>query len=184
MMARFPHSDVFLAVRPHRVVFEGFQSDTFTLQRWGWKIAAEMDREVATQYNVHRILLEHSQSKLKMMGVADPRSYRYGNEPYDQELEFRVRHCVSNMTLMVHDDFSSFQEVDATPRRMAETRDFDSFKIFAPKEVKTEEILVEPSSVAECLDLIHRLQAPALSDIRKRRATAATQIHAQILSVA
>lgn len=106
-------------------------------------------------------------------------------------LEFHITHCSSNLGVQVLANSFDFKPIDARPQFVnTEYKNIEDYGIFATPLVRTEEILIEPSSVAECLDLIRRLQAPDLADIRQRNRAAndapiARQtFHAQILSLA
>lgn len=98
----------------------------------------------------------------------------------------------SLLAYRVNMDFSAFRSIDATPAmRIEEPKRIEDFAIFAAPLVRTEEIIVEPQSVADCLDLIKRLQAPNLAEIRERNRqrerlepSNQTRFHAQILSLA
>jgi hypothetical protein len=112
---------------------------------------------------------------------------------------FHVQHCASNITVQLMESSFDFKPIDAKPAFVETTRkSIEDFALFAPLQARTEEILVEPKSVAECLDLIKRLQVPELAAIRKRNeqrrrdqgsmdygSTAPlTKLHAQIVSLA
>lgn len=161
--------------QPHEVFIEGFRSDTYALARYGWEMCIQNE-----PYNrCVTLALRHPKLNIQMLcNAAD-----YPSRPY-HGFEFHAR--------TIHPDIRLQSTVVAIPfipvtsfnmGRDGELQWTES-KLFPDKV--TETILVEPSSVTECLDLIRRLQAPVLSDIRKRSLQEGQkmQYHAQILSIA
>lgn len=175
-------SEYQLLSRPHRVLFQGFESTTTALQQAGWRLAAEQDMYRMTI----RLLMNFEPARLYLMSEANSLDfYQYRG---DMPLVFRVRQATSHLQVMETGPFD-FRAIDATPQMVSVSRkNIEDFGIFAAPLVRTEEILVEPSSVAECLDLIRRLQSPALAEVRERNrgreAMNQQKFHAQILSVA
>jgi len=179
-----------LLSRPAEVHFAGFRSDTFTLQQNGWSLAMEQN----ILNGVMRLMLHHRDAELYMV-AADVRHdflrpmFSYGERPLVFQIVTVARSLQSYRVAM---DFSKFSAIDATPTmRVEEPKRIEDFAIFAAPLVRTEEIIVEPQSVAECLDLIKRLQAPNLAEIRERNRqrerlepSNQTRFHAQILSLA
>lgn len=173
--------------RPHRVIFAGFESTTTRLQQAGWRIAAEQSfHESSVQ-----LMLSHQAAGLYM--VAESARFDFMADWREREqLTFVIRRIARSLESVRCDaDFSKFGAVDAMPQMRIETHRIEDFAIFAAPLVRTEEIIVEPQSVAECLAMIHKLQAPQLAEIRKRNAARErneavnqTRFHAQILSLA
>ncbi len=179
-------SDFRLLSRPHRVIFAGFESTTTRLQQSGWKLAAEQmihDGQI-------RLALRLGDAGLYM--IADQQGYGFfGDHERAEILTFHIRHCSSKMVINLHESIFNFKPIDAmTQMTTAPRKDIEDFGIFATPLVRTEEIIVEPQSVAECLELIKKMQAPELAAIRKRNADEYRQpiqrqtFHAQILSLA
>lgn len=177
-----------LLSRPHDVYFCGFRSTTFQLQQAGWQLSV----------NNHdfggRITLAMHNKDFGGYMLADTMAFDHFR-PLDIPLRFVVRRVNADILVYQSDigmDFSMFEPIDARPQYVTtERKSIKDFNIFATPLVRTEEIIVEPSSVSECLDLIRRLQAPELAEIRERDRTrdfseARNQMkfHAQVMSLA
>lgn len=180
----------------HVVQFAGFVSDTYQLQRHGWQIAARED------YYSDKIalLMLHPESGLKMLTESlDLRFAAYQG----MALRFNVIRAGTDLkfTQQVPVDLGpldgpQFRQIDAKPQFISnfEPRSIEDFGIFAAQLVRTEEILIEPQSVAECMEYIKKLQAPELAAIRERNRKRDRErdeepvlrqnFHAQILTLA
>ena len=103
---------------------------------------------------------------------------------------FEVVRMSPTRSVQVFEPFSLGALVDCTPGYSKTDAAYGDWAIFGPPVVKTLEVLVEPSSVLECLELIQKLQSPKLAAIRAENRerdlrTAYTQhINAKIMSVA
>lgn len=176
--------------QPHEVRFAGFTSTTTQLQQAGWRLAAEQD----IYRDSLRLLARHDNAGLYL--VADQvglNYFQFAQRP--ERLVFHVSYVARALEcLRVDFPFDAFKSIDAMPQVVPMNRQrIEDFEIFATPLVRTEEIIVEPQSVAECLELIRKMQAPELAQIRKRnqyregeRAPAVNQtnFHAQIISLA
>lgn len=182
-------SDIILRSEPMEVHFAGFKSTTYALQNAGWRLAVHEDPYGGTV----QLLARHEAAGLYL--AADDARFNYlqrGAKGLREELPvFVVRRVAKSLeSVRVNVDFSLFHQIDATPvvHKMS-CQSIEDFALFGPPLVKTEEIIIEPQSVQECLDIIRKLQAPELAEIRKRnakreRALDATEFHAQILTLA
>lgn len=180
--------------RPMRVRFAGFESTTTELQRAGWVLVAEEDYMRARI----RLLMRHEDAGLYL--VANEVEYRYETgfgrhmqiSRGDRDLEFIVTRVAKSIHVLRTDwDLSKFKQIDAEPHGVdVELKRIEDFALFGAPMVKTQEIIIEPQSVAECLDLIKKMQAPNLAEIRRRNRASEREIdrqqafHAQILSIA
>ena len=173
---------------PAEVIFAGFRSDTRILQQAGWLLSMNQD-----VYG-HRIQLAMHHPGAGLYMLADEAGYRFMDAAYMRDsgppLRFVIRQCSSKIVAQAMTNFDAFAPIDAMPQYVtSERKSIEDFKIFAPPLVRTEEIIIEPQSVAECLDLIRKMQSPELAEIRKRNAQRDKPItqqnfHAQILSLA
>lgn len=175
--------------RPAEVHFAGFRSDTYTLQQAGWRLAMEQD----VRSGMLRMLMHHRDVDLHMV-AADIRhnfmDMRLNREAHPVFKIIRVARVLESVRLNL--DFASFHVIDATPvMRIENPRRIEDFTLFAAPLVRTEEIIIEPQSVAECLERIKALQAPNLAEIRERsrrrerlEPSNQTRFHAQILTLA
>lgn len=186
-MARSEHQ---LLSRPHEVLFRGFRSNTLALQQAGWQLSVNYH-----DFGDQLTLAMHNKDFGGYM-VADTMRHNYFRED-NSPLQFVVRRVNADILIYQGDwnlDFSKFEPIDARPQMQPmnfERKSIRDFAIFASQLVRTEEIIIEPSSVSECLDLIRRLQAPALAEVRERDRTrefteAKTRMnfHAQVMSLA
>lgn len=169
---------------PHRVIFGGFVSNTMALQQAGWSLSAREDHYGS------RIELTLYNAELKMYMYCHPVEHRYFDDAYmRRELTFYVKCIAPELRSRIVDaDFINFRPIDATPVYVSvKERSIKDFNIFAPAQVRTEEIIIEPKDVEECLALIKKMQAPELAAIRKRNrereAMPGHTFHAQILSI-
>lgn len=181
--------------RACEVHFAGFRSDTYSLQQAGWKLSAEQDiREgrinLALSYEPAQLYFLCEDQRFNYRGY-HAESWRLSD---DQLPVFVVRQAISRRTelRMTNVNLNSFQAIDSTPVLIeSQVKRMEDFAMFAAPLARTEEIIVDPKSVAECLDLIRKLQAPDLAEIRERnrqrdRNEPMNQqvFHAQILSLA
>jgi hypothetical protein len=168
--------------QPQKVRFAGFESDTLKLQRSGWQLAVEEDYH----YGKVSLVGRHREFDLNFMSISA--NYNaYAINP--QDIIFHVQYCRSQMVLQLMADMSNFKLIDATPTYCAVTdANFKDLSLWNTPLVRTKEIIVDPKDVAECLEIIQRLQAPELARIREsnRRDELRKQdvFHAQILSIA
>lgn len=185
-------SDERVLNQPCEVHFAGFRSDTYRLQQAGWQLSVEQDmRRMAI-----RLAMRFEPARLYM--VSRLVEYDFLQDRGARPV-FVINHCANNIVVQLMESSFDFKPIDATPAFVTEARkSIEDFGIFAPLQARTEEILVEPQSVAECLDLIKRLQAPELAAIRKRNeqrrrdqgsldygSTAPlTKVHAQVITLA
>jgi hypothetical protein len=140
--------------------------------------------------------MRYEPARLYMM--ADSMEHDYF-DMRDRTPVFVIRHCASNIVVQLMESSFDFKPIDATPSFVDTPRQsIEDFGIFSTLQTRTQEILIEPQSVAECLDLIKKLQAPELAAIRERNARRArdpgssdygstvprTHIQAQIVTLA
>ena len=186
-------SETQLLSRPHEVYFCGFRSTTLALQQAGWQLSVNYH-----DYGDRLTLAMHNKDFGGYM-VADTMDFDYyrPRSIHDAPIRFVVRRVNADILLYQGGwdmDFSKFEPIDARPQTVAvsvERKSIKDFNIFASQLVRTEEIIIEPSSVSECMDLIRRLQAPGLAEIRDRNRTRdfsegrnQMKFHAQVMSLA
>ena len=189
-MARFEHLDHRIVSAPHEVHFCGFRSTTTQLQQAGWQLSVRQEN-----YG-HRDNLQLAMHNKDFGGYMIAEAMTW--EPFrpaqmNERLTFVVRRVSADvMILQTSLDFNEFKPIDARPQYITtERKSIKDFNIFASQLVRTEEIIIEPQSVAECLDLIRKMQAPELAAIRQRnvnrdfeQATNQMKFHAQVMSLA
>jgi len=170
------------------VIFAGWESTTTQLQQAGWQLSAEQDFNVMTV----RIALRFEPARLLMIAEAQPWQFlrETGEAP-----TFYIRHAATDMHIQLIEHSFGFKPFDAaTQIAPAERKSIEDFGIFAPCLARTEEIIVEPATVAGLLEQIKSLQAPEMAAIRERNRQAERRganapiqqqrFHAQIVSIA
>lgn len=187
-------SDSRILSEPCQVLFAGWESTTTRLQQAGWQLSAEQD---FNRMSI-RLALKFEPARLFMVAECQDWDYmRYARSPYrdGHPPTFQIRHAASDMHIQLMESSFDFRPFDAKPQfTSAERKSIKDFGIFAPCLARTEEIIVEPQTVAALLDEIRKLQAPELAEIRKRNADrdrrnstepmAQQRFHAQIVSLA
>lgn len=184
--------------RPATVWWAGFRSDTLRLQQEGWEIAAEED----VHYGRIRLMLRHREMKLYALTNETRYEYQRMHDERDAPLEFHVVMAAPNIQVrqLATDGlaaFDNFRQIDAKPQLCTETvKNIEDFKIFATPLVRTEELIVEPETVAAMLEKIRTMQAPEQARIRAKNRLAESGLgrgydeqprqtfHAQIISIA
>ena len=157
--------------RPAEVWWAGFRSNTYELQRSGWEIAAEEDpRECRVS-----LILRHKQ--MALYAITDRPEYDYHRSMHHEGPLplFRVVQCAPNIqfrhmaTMVSQYQFDNYRQIDAMPQYTAEAvKSIEDLKIFSTPLVRTEELIVEPQTVAAMLDQIRQMQIPEQERIRAR----------------
>lgn len=186
-------SDARFLSRPCEVHFAGFVSDTYRLQQEGWQLSMEQDIRMRSI----RLAMRLDAARLYM--VSNACTYEYMSDYGRDRLPvFHVQHCASNVTVQLMESQFLFKPIDATPQYTeVRRRSIEDFGIFAAPAARTEEIIVEPETVASLLDKIKSMQSPELAAIRERNrrraadpgsmdhgAMQGTRFHAQIVTLA
>lgn len=182
--------------RPLRVVWGGWQSDTYTLQKRGWEIAAEQNmREQAL-----RLVLRHREWRL--YGISQRIDFdfrRIMSNPFgDVNVTIDIVHMASDLVIQMHEmGPMAFKMIDAMPQYV-ETRitRIEDFGFFTAPLVRTQELIVDPEKIGEVLERIRQAQLPEQEAIRRRTQSRESrdamfrqvndlqQFHAQIISIA
>lgn len=181
-----------------KVRFAGWESTTGRLQQAGWQLAVEHS------WNNDRVRLAMRYRDGGMRMIAEAQHYTrpmtkdalsfYNGMERDSLPIFEVIHVAQDIHIArVQLDSFDFHAIDARPQlhTVTDFKSMDAFEIFAAPLVRTEEIIVEPASVASLMEQIKQLQAPELAAIRERQRRAdrgdpmqQTKYHAQIISLA
>jgi hypothetical protein len=149
------------------VHWAGWETDTFRLQKAGWKISAEQDIMSNSMY------LAMAHDGLGMRAISDRLVFNYhmaadgyrGME-YVRDFVIQMRHVGRDIHVQTHGPMSfSFQPIDAMPT-FTENRitKLEDLAHFAAPLVKTREIIIPQDSVPELLERILKLQQPARTD--------------------
>lgn len=176
--------------RPLRVHWAGWETDTFKLQKCGWKLSAYQDIRGS------RIQMAFQHSGLRIEGITNVLPYQY-----ERALDMREREYVDSLLLtvqqmlgehvMVHqsgDLPAVWGPIDAEPR-YTENRivRLEDLAHFAGPLIRTNEIIVPEESVPELMERILRMQQPARIERIKEELRGAhrpqQRFHAQIISL-
>lgn len=184
-----------LISQSYEVHFAGWKSTTARLQQEGWRLSAEQSH----MNNSVRLALWFEPCNTYAVTEYVPYGFFHDDGRYSMMRDrpppvFRVARFASDFIAQVCDGFKDFEAIDARPQ-MHEIRNesIKDFNMFAAPLVRTEEIIVEPETVADLMSKIRRLQGPELAAIRERNRLAAARgdytqdrqkFHAQILSIA
>lgn len=177
--------------RPCRVLWAGWQSTTYDLQRAGWALSA------AEQYDDRRVTLAmcHEQTGTRM--ISESADFDYFQRGMGREPEMMPTFVVGNVVaahggrvLIQRMDsltIDSFRAIDAKPMRVMQ-EDMDDMAIFATPATKG--IIVDPNDIDALMQRISVLNQPDLAAIRarnlarERRAVGdKLQLHCQILTM-
>jgi hypothetical protein len=155
-------SDPRLLSEPKEVEWQGWKSDTYSLQRAGWKLAIEYDH----MRQVYSLLMHHEQMKLYAISHEAQFNMKGGRD------WFQVVRVCGDIQFTVRSHFHSFEfeAIDARPQYVdAPIRSVKDTNIFAPF-TQMKEIIIDKAdmSVVEHLEAIKRLQEPAQAEIRKK----------------
>lgn len=177
--------------QPVPVRWAGFESDTHKLQQAGWQLSAEQD----ISYDSIRIAMYHEALRLRAISNISDFHYREAmHDPrYARSVILPIQHMANDMRVQIIDDLTGFRAIDAQPMvAKTEIRSLEDFNIFATPMARTNEIIVDPDSVADMMGRILELQDPARQEhykrtLREQQGNARQveqKFHAQIISLA
>lgn len=189
-----------LLSRPVRVHWAGWETDTYRLQKAGWKLSAMQDirgerLQLAMQHDMRASFQAITEEvRFPFEAFSDP--YNHGAlRAMDTAREFerivlRVERCIAEpLTLVVHGEMPQFwAPIDAEPRiTTKQIVRLEDLAHFAGPLIRTNEIIVPEESVPELLERILKLQQPdRLDRIREEVRGEHRQeqkFHAQIISM-
>lgn len=175
--------------RPLRVHWAGWETDTYRLQKCGWKLSAYQD----VRGNRLQMALRHDGAGIE--GITQVLDYRY-----EQALDLRERGYVDGVVLNVQrmlgetvmvrceGEMGVWSPIDAEPRyTTSRIERLEDLAHFAGLLIRTNEIIVPEESVPELLERILKLQQPGRIDrIREElrgEKRPEQKFHAQIISL-
>lgn len=158
----------FIQSAPLKLYWNGWESDTFTLQKNGWQLSVEQDlysqsiRIAAKCYNLYMI---SDMINISYLDVTSP----YRN--FAKEIIVPINKVGSNITIELMEKTFNFKPIDAEPVFYnRERKSIEDFAIFAPALVRTNEIIVPNEDVDSLLDKLLQLQDPMLKKYYKEEA--------------
>lgn len=175
------YTDKIIQGYPIKVNFVGFSSDTYTLQRNGWQIAAEQRHSMSYAGLEIRLILKHEGAKqyaITDMLRVDHYSMLSNIKNYTQILTSSCFNIIglSNSVNIRYETrgnnnnwFSNFEAVDCTPQ-LIKTTDYNlqDFKLFRPIPETAKEIIIDPNSVNELMNRVLELQNPKQKELRDK----------------
>jgi hypothetical protein len=181
--------------RPVEVMFAGLRSDTYAMQRAGWRIAMEAGH-YADLFERARFVFVHDSLSVALIGESRIDSMSRGlgdllapifiNQAFHADGRHRFR-SAHDLAFVARDD--ALRPIDATPAFMqVTTRDLFEMPFFQTLHVPAAEpLIVDQATVSDLLERIRAMQAPEQAEIRARntsRERAHGRIHAHIMSLA
>lgn len=173
--------------QPVKIYMAGWESDTFKLQNAGWQVSVEEMDDPSSFSRKIRVALKHPH--LKLYCLTDSNHYDHGDEEWMKHygrptIELTVRSIACDMQVMVMpDDFSMFQPVDARPSFDSSVRDnyrnIEEFKIFRPLAPE-KQIIIPNESVGELLSKIEGMQEPYQEQLREEKRTAMRKFQREV----
>lgn len=192
---RFP--DRYLASRPWKLHFAGWETDTYRLQQNGWQLSAIQD----PYYDSMQIAFQHPEYRIRGISAHvrgyDARSQVYnGMSGIPQDIMPTIgAHMASDFVMHTATvaPFSKFQPIDAEPQLMDMRQMMSQNMVFAPNLARTQEIIVPEHSVDDLLNMMLDRQAANRAELIRKRVRQQgemvdfqprTNVHAQIVSIA
>lgn len=184
------NGDPRLLSRPLRVHWAGWETNTFRLQKAGWKLSAMQDIRGS------RLQLAFQHSGRRCEAISQVIDYKF-----EQALDMRNREYVENVVLQVdgmmadplHVSISgsvnmAWGPIDCEPRYTEERIvRLEDLVHFAGPLIRTQEIIVPEESIPQLLEKILKLQQPArMARIREElrgEHRLEQKFHAQIISL-
>jgi hypothetical protein len=187
--------------------FQGWRSDSLTLQKAGWQIACQSDRDPISFGNILRFAIYHP--KLKLYGLSMARIHTHDIVAASANLRDHISRLPVSFDLMckeiVFDGVceerfrESWYALDARPQRVygapndqsGDRVDLHNVWPFTnPHLPQADQIIVDPQDVDRMLNLILEQQAPKQREIREKYRWEQQQqerlerrVHAEIISV-
>ena len=184
--------------RPIRLEWAGWETDTYRLQRAGWKISAMQDIRgrrlqlafaFGNGYRKFEAITEAIPFQYEEM--ADLHRMRGPHADRLDDIVLRVQQAVSDQ-VMIHMSGelgpAMWGPIDAEPRyTQAKITRLEDFAHFAGPLIRTNEIIVPEESVPELLERILKLQQPGrigrIKDELRGEHRVEQHFHAQIISL-
>jgi len=185
------YGDKYLASRPMRLHFAGWETDTYRLQQNGWQMSASQDARTRSV----QLAFNHPEYRIRGMSdyVETSMDLIYGRD-YQREIEARAYMASDfvNNSVRMRTDFREFMPIDAEPQFMHTNQLMSQHAVFAPNLMRTQEIIVPEHNVDDLLNMMLDKQANSRAAlIRKRVREEArnefhdrSHVHAQIISIA
>lgn len=193
----YGYPDKYLASRPWKLHFAGWETDTYRLQQNGWQLSAVQD----PCYDSMQIAFQHPEYRIRGVS-AHVRGYDARSQVYNgmgglpQEWMPTIgAHLATDF--VSHASFVApmdrYHPIDAEPQLMDTRQYMSQNMVFAPNLARTQEIIVPEHSVDQLLDMMLNQQAANRAELIRKRVRQQgeyidfqqrTNVHAQIVSIA
>lgn len=184
---QYGYDDKYLASRPMRLHFAGWETDTYRLQQNGWQLSAVQD----PYYDCIQVAFQHPEYRMRGITNKIRREYDMMYSGHGIETACHLATDFISHTASIA-PFTKFQPIDAEPQFM-ETRQYMSQNmVFAPNLARTQEIIVPEQSVDDLLNMMIERQAANRAELIRKRVreqgqhvdfSPRTNVHAQIVSI-
>lgn len=163
--------DYILKSTPIELFWAGWRTDTVSLQRAGWELAAHED----VRFRKMQIAIRHPEYELR--GLSEFGTHEYFEILHSQYGMRRRPQARMNMTHLGHNIVIRtmypgeivFNPIDAEPRVMEErVESIDDLAHFAKIHKPKNEVYLKEASMAEILEMALQKQEPEQEKIRKR----------------
>ena len=147
-----------LLSKPTPVTWAGFESNTLRLQQAGWEFSAEQC--MASMRT--RFLMRHQAMRFHgCSAYVDTDFFRGPGDQSWRQIQFPIQ-WMTGGDVRVYDNFDLCQPVDMQPQMLQKVTSMEDMALFAGASLaRTNEIIVDPDSVADMLARISDLQDPA-----------------------
>lgn len=165
----------------------GMESTTARMQRDGWDFAVE--HSSSALYDTVHVIARHRESGISAWGALE-HNYRLRDSRDDHGPIYLNKVTADKTFYLPVRTVLDFTRVEMRPS-MQELRDVEKMTTLAVSDLfqkwvpKGEEIIVEPKTIGEMLEVIRSMQEPELKDIRernRRRENRQEMVAAQILT--
>ena len=182
------YGEKYLASRPMRLHFAGWETDTYRLQQNGWQLSA-----VEHIYNDSmQIAFQHQE--YRMRGITNMIRREYDMMMQNHMIDVPC-HLATDFISHAQSitSFDRFKPIDAEPQFMQMSQRMSENMVFAPNLARTQEIIVPDHSVDQLLDMMLNQQAGNRAELIRKRVrqqgemidfNQRTHVHAQLVSIA
>jgi len=182
------YGERYLASRPMRLHFAGWETDTYRLQQNGWQLSAIQDPYM----DAMQIAFQHQEYRMRGITHKIRREYdmMMQNHMIDAPCHLATD-FISHTTSIA--PFGKFQPIDAEPQFMETRQRMSENMVFAPNLARTQEIIVPEQSVDDLLNMMLEKQAANRAQLIRKRVreqgemidfNPRTHVHAQLVSIA
>ncbi len=175
---------------PAVVLFHGFEANTATLERVGWRIVEHVSHDIAYRCERVQLILSAPDGRLKISGIGQV-SEQYGRHFHEDNYPILIeaREAFHEMRVSSRGlEMPTYREIDMSHTIMDRLVSLQWGSIFPPRSESREDVFVGKADmgVVEHLEAIKRLQAPKQKELRAKaeRQAASAETVARLIQVA